>query len=257
METLKSRLQRGESVNVFAVGRVFHHNMIQMVGLNGGFQGIWFDLEHVGNGIESLEIGAMAARSVGLDSFVRLPPTDYSIISRSLECGASGIMAAQVRNAAQAEQIVQWSKFTPRGYRGLNNGGFDAGFGKLGLADYCAQANEKTLIIIQIETVDAVEDAEAIAAVPGVDMLFIGPADLGQTLGVPGQFFHEKCLAAMDKVSAACAKAGKPWGVVPVNQEYADLCYSKGCRMFSASNDVRLLNLGLQGVRQSFPGLFK
>lgn len=256
METLKTRLQRGESVNIFAMGRVFHYNMIQMLGVHGGFHGIWFDLEHVGNTIENLEIGTLAARSAGLDSFVRLAPTDYAAFSRCLECGASGVMAAQVRTAKEAEQIVRWCKFHPVGNRGLNNGGFDAGFGKLGLAEYCEKANRETLVIIQIETAEAVADCEAIAAVPGVDMLFIGPADLSQTMGCPGDFFNVRCIAAMDQVSAACAKARKPWGVVPVNQQYANLCYEKGCRMFSAASDVRMINAGIAAIKNNYPDLF-
>lgn len=256
METLKARLQRGEKVNICALGRVFHYNLIQMLGVHGGFQGVWFDLEHVGNAIENLEVGTLAARSVGMDSFVRLAPTDYAAFSRSLECGASGVMAAQVRTAKEAEQIVRWCKFHPLGNRGLNNGGYDAGFGKLGLADFCEKANRETLVIIQIETAEAVVDCEAIAAVPGVDMLFIGPADLSQTMGCPGDFFNAKCLAAMDKVSAACAKVGKTWGVVPVNQQYANLCYEKGCRMFSPASDVRLLNAGITAIKNNYPDLF-
>ena len=111
-------------------------------------------------------------------------------------------------------------------------------------------------MIVQIETAEAVEDCEAIAAVDGVDMLFIGPADLTQNLGVAGDFFNPKCLAAMDRVSAACAKAGKPWGVVPVNQQYAKLCHEKGCRMFSAASDVRLINAGIAAIKQNYPDLF-
>ena len=256
MDSLKSRLARGESVNVCAVGRVFHYNLIQMLGVHGGFHGIWFDLEHVGNSIENLEIGTMAARAAGLDSFVRLAPTDYAAFSRSLECGASGVMAAQVRSAQEAEQIVRWCKFHPLGNRGLNNGGYDAGFGKLGLAEYCEKANRETLVIVQIENAEAIAECEAIAAVPGVDMLFMGPADLSQNLGVAGDFFHPKCLAAMDQISAACARAGKTWGVVTVNQQYAQLCRDKGCRMFSPANDVKLINAGINAIKQGYPDLF-
>lgn len=256
METLKARLQRGESVNVCAIGRMFHHNLVQMIGMNGGFQGFWFDLEHTGMSIQDVEIGAAAARGVGLDCFVRVAPTDYGVFSRCLETGASGIMAAQVHSAAQAEQVVQWCKFFPEGRRGMNNGGFDAGFGKLGLAEYCEKANRDTLVIIQIESGAAAQSADAILSVPGVDMLFIGPADLSQSLGVPGDFMNPKCLEAMDLVSAACHKHGKPWGVVPIDQKYANLCYSKGCRMFSNAADFRIISLGLAAAKQKFPDQF-
>lgn len=256
METLKSRLGRGESVNVCAVGRVYHPNFLQMLGMHGGFHGVWFDLEHTAISVGEIESASATARSVGLDSFVRLAPTDYAAFSRALECGASGVMAAQVRSGEQARQIVQWCKFTPIGNRGLNNGGFDAGFGKLGLAEYCEVANRNTLVIMQIETADAVDACDEIVGTSGVDMLFIGPADLSQAMGVPGDYFHPRCLAAMDKVSEACAKHGKPWGVVPVNQKYASLCYEKGCRMFTVASDVRLINAGLNAIKQNFPEHF-
>jgi 2-dehydro-3-deoxyglucarate aldolase/4-hydroxy-2-oxoheptanedioate aldolase len=256
VETIKQRLGRGELVMMCAVGRVLNHNLIQLLGFQGGFHGIWFDLEHVGNGMEHVEIGAMAARSQGLDSFVRLAPTDYAAISRSLESGASGIMAAQVKTAAQAEEIVRWSKFYPRGCRGLNTGGFDAGFGKMAAAEYCEKANRETLVIIQIETCEAVEEAEAIAAIDGVDLLFVGPADLSQNLGVTGDFWNEKCIRAIDRVSAACKKHNKPWGVVPASPEHGAMCVEKGCRMLSPCSDVKLLNVGIAGTKQTYSKFF-
>lgn len=257
METIKQRLAQGKTVIMCAMGRVLHHNMIQMIGIHGGFDGIWFDLEHVGNTFESLEINTMAARSQGLDSFVRLAPTDYAIITRSLEAGAGGVMAAQVRSAQEAEQIVRWAKFYPRGCRGLNTMGWDAQFATIPAAEFCEKANRESFVAIQIETLEAVEDCAAIAAVDGVDLLFVGPADLSQNLGVTGDFWNEKCIQAIDRVAAACRQHGKPWGVVPASPEHADMCLSKGCKMFSPASDVRLINAGIKGIKQSFPQFFK
>ena len=252
MDTIKQRLARGETVIICAMGRILHYNMIQMVGIHGGFHGIWFDSEHVGNTIESLEVGTMAARSWGLDSFVRLTPSDYGVITRSLECGAGGIMAAQVRSAKETEQIVQWAKFYPRGCRGLNAGGFDASFGNMPAAEFTAKANRDSFVAIQIETVEAVEECEAIAAIDGVDLLFVGPADLSQNLGVTGDFWNEKCIQAIDRVAAACKQHNKPWGVVPASPEHAEMCVSKGCRMLSPASDVKLINTGIKGIKQQF-----
>lgn len=256
METIKQRLARGEVVMICAMGRVLHYNLIQILGVHGGFHGVWFDLEHVGNGIENIEIAAMAARSQGLDSFVRLAPTDYAIVTRALEAGTSGVMAAQIRHASEAEQFVRWAKFAPSGNRGLNAQGFDSRFGNMPPADFCKKANEETFVAIQIETAEAVEEAEQIAAVDGVDLLFIGPADLSQNLGCTGDFFNEKCLAAIDRVSAACAKHNKPWGVVPVSPDHARLCLEKGCRMLSPASDVRLLNAGIRSIKQLYGTYF-
>ncbi len=161
-------------------------------------------------------------------------------------------MAAQIFSAAQAEQFVRWAKFMPRSARGLNNGGWDAQFGRIPPAEFCQKANRETFVAIQIETLGAVEDCDAIAAIDGVDLLFIGPVDLSQSLGVTGDFFHPKCLEAIDRVAAACARHGKHWGAVTANLEHCDLLVSKGCRLISPTNDVRLFNVGLQAFQTQF-----
>jgi 2-dehydro-3-deoxyglucarate aldolase/4-hydroxy-2-oxoheptanedioate aldolase len=165
-------------------------------------------------------------------------------------------MAAQVFTAKQAEEIVRWSKFTPRGARGLNSSGFDGNFGTNPLAEHCKRANETSFVAIQIETAQSVEECDAIAAIDGVDMLFVGPADLSQSLGVTGDFFHAKCIGAIDRVSAACKKHGKHWGAVVISPEHCDLFVSKGCKMISPMNDAKLINVGLQAVKNQYPKLF-
>jgi 2-dehydro-3-deoxyglucarate aldolase/4-hydroxy-2-oxoheptanedioate aldolase len=255
-DTLKQRLARGEIVMTCAFGRILHHVYVQMIGIHGGFQAIWFDLEHMDYSTEKLEVGCLAARSFGMDTFVRLAPTDYATITRALEAGASGVMAAQVRTAAQAEEIVKWAKFFPRGYRGLNTAGWDAQYATIPATQFAEKANRETLVLIQIETLEALNECEQIAAIDGVDGLFVGPADLGQALGVTGDFFNPKCLAALERVGAACKKHNKPWGVVPVNQDYADRCVALGCQLLSCTNDVRLINVGMEAVKKSYGKYF-
>ncbi len=256
LDTIKHRLGRGETLMVCAMGRVLHHNLVQMIGIHGGFHALWFDMEHMDYSTETLELGTLAARSQGLDSFVRLAPTDYACITRAFEAGASGIMAAQVRSAAEAEQIVKWAKFHPRGCRGLNSVGWDAQFARIPLAKFAEKANRETFIAIQIETVEALNECEEIAGIDGVDLLFVGPADLSQNLGVLGDFYHPACLAALDRVAAACKQYGKPWGVVPVDPEYATRCVEHGCRMLSVSADVRLINAGIESVKHNYAKFF-
>ena len=256
MDTIKQRLARGEVLVICATGRVLHHNLIQMVGIHGGFTAVWFDLEHMDYSTEKLEIGTLAARSQGMDSFVRLAPTDYASVTRVLEAGAGGVMAAQIRSAAEAERFVQWAKFNPRGCRGLNSVGWDAQFARIPLAEFATKANRESFVAIQIETVEALEECEAIAMIEGVDLLFVGPADLSQNLGVLGDFMNPKCLAAIDRVSAACKKANKPWGVVPINPDYAAMCIEKGCRMISVAHDVKVINLGIETAKQAYAKYF-
>ena len=256
MQRTKERLANEETVRIAGLGRVLHHNVIHIFGFHGGFEALWFDHEHVGFSMEKLEIACTAARSQNLECFVRIAPTDYAVITRCLESGAGGIMAAQVFSAAQAEQIVRWAKFFPRGNRGLNNGGFDGRFSMTPQAQFVEEANARTWVAVQIETLDAVECCDAIAAIDGVDLLFIGPSDLSQALGVTGDFFNPKCLEAIDRVAAACRKHNKPWGAVTPTLQHAEMMHSKGCRMLSMTSDSRFINAGLTAVKTQFAKFF-
>jgi 2-dehydro-3-deoxyglucarate aldolase/4-hydroxy-2-oxoheptanedioate aldolase len=255
MRTLKQRLAAGETVFACACGRVPSHVIVQMVGLSGHFQAVWLDHEHCGFGGAQLEVMALAARATGMDSFVRLAPTDYASVTRCLEAGAGGVMGAMIHSAEQAAEFVRWAKFFPEGNRGLNNGGYDAGFGKLPLAEFTRRANENVFVAIQVETLGALEQADAIAGLEGVDLLFVGPADLSQALGRTGDFFHPDCLAAIDAVAAACQRHGKPWGAVSLSRDHSRMMLDKGCRLLSPANDVRMLQMALGAMGEEVASL--
>ena len=255
MQKIKEKLARDELVRIIGVGRLMHHNFVQILGIQGGFDGLWFDHEHVGFSTESLEIATLAARSVGLENFVRIAPTDYAVVTRSIEAGGGGVMAAQIHSAEQAEEFVRWSKFHPRGSRGLNIGGVDGRFGSVPPAEFCEKSNQDVFVAIQIETLGAVEEADQIAAIDGVDLLFVGPSDLSQSLGVTGDFFHEDCIAAIDRVSAACRNHGKSWGAVTIGPKHTEMCYEKGCRMISPTSDSKLVNAGVAAIKEQYPDL--
>lgn len=255
MPSLKHRLAAGETVFAAACGRIPSHVIVQMIGLSGHFQAVWLDHEHCGFSGTQLEIMALAARATGMDSFVRLAPTDYASVTRCLEAGAGGVMAAQVHSAEQAAEFVRWARFHPAGSRGLNNGGFDAGYGKLPLAEFTRSANEKVFVAIQIETLGALKEADAIAALEGVDLLFVGPADLSQALGMTGEFFHPDCLAAIDSVAAACRRHGKTWGAVSIGRDHSRMMLDKGCRLLSPTNDVRILQTALAAAGEEIAAL--
>src|SRR6267378_3639282 len=141
---LKEALAQGKLVRVFGIGQLCHPKIVEIIGQHGGYDAVWLDQEHAGLSIAQIEHACLAARSVGLDSFVRLAPTDYATVMRPLEAGAGGVMAAQVRSAAQTEQIIQWAKFHPRGLRGINNSGIDGRYGTTPFAEYLRQANAET-----------------------------------------------------------------------------------------------------------------
>lgn len=255
-ELMKYRLQRGERLVVFAVGRMFHHNIIHHLGMQGGFDGFWIDVEHGGLTTHDIEIAATAGMAHGLDCFVRVPPTDYATVTRCFESGATGVMAAQITSSEQAEEFVQWAKFAPRGRRGLNPLGYDGSYGSIPLAEFAERANRDTFVAIQIETAQAVAEVDAIAAIDGVDLLFVGPSDLSQAMGVIGDFTGERSMEAVDRVADACRAQGKQWGAVTPTPDYASLLIDKGCTLISPTNDVKLVTTGLAAVKESFSRLW-
>jgi 2-dehydro-3-deoxyglucarate aldolase/4-hydroxy-2-oxoheptanedioate aldolase len=121
MAPLRQRIVDGERLNVFAVGRMFHPNVIHFLGMRGGFDCFWMDVEHAGLTVTDMEVAAAAGRAHGLECFARIPPTDYATLTRCLESGVAGVMAAQIETAAQAEEIVTWAKFHPRGRREIRD----------------------------------------------------------------------------------------------------------------------------------------
>lgn len=249
---MKELLAQDRLVRVFGFGQLCHPKLIEILGLAGGYDAVWLDQEHTGITIGQIEEAVRAARGAGLDSFVRLAPTDYATVMRPLEAGAGGIMAAQVQSARQAEQVVQWAKFHPRGQRGINSGGRDGNFGSVVLPEYMQRANAETFLAIQIEHVGALEEVEQIAAIPDVDVLFIGPADLSQSMGIPAEWDQPRVWQAIERVAKAARAAGIHWGILPVNPAYARRCADLGCKMQSFGMDIWAFHRGVKAFKTDY-----
>lgn len=257
MARIKELLARGEVVRMFGVGQLFSPKLIEIVGEHGGFDALWLDAEHAGLTMRDVEVATLAARAYGMDHFVRMPATDYASVMRVLEAGAGGVMISMARSAEDAEQAVRWAKFGPRGERGLNGGNRDGRFGLTPLADYAVKANAETFVGIQIETASAIASVAEIARVPDVDLLFVGPADISQVLGVPGDFENPRCLETIEGIARACAEAGKPWGIVPRGPEYAARMRSWGCRMFVLGFDHHSVHAGIRWTKGRYTEFFE
>lgn len=253
--TIIERLRNGQIVRTMHVSGFAKPRAIEMLGLLGHFHGIWLDQEHSAISHDDLENILIACRASGLDAFSRVPPTDYCTVMRPMEAGCSGVMIAQVRTLAEVKQAVQWAKYPPMGQRGFFGTNSETRYGLIDMATQVARANQERWLSIQIETTEAVEIVDQIAAVEGVDWLFVGPADLSITLGVPGDFMHPKCLAALERVSAAVNKVGKSWGILSRDAEHAQRCREMGCQLFSIIGDSDCLRLGLEVLEKRFADL--
>jgi 2-keto-3-deoxy-L-rhamnonate aldolase RhmA len=254
---LKSLLKQERVIRVFALGQLCHPKLVEMIGFQGGFDAVWLDQEHVGLTIPQIEEAARATRGVGLDSFVRLNATDYATVMRPLEAGAGGVMAAMVRSARQAEEVVYWAKFHPRGRRGVNGTGVDGRYGGLPAAEYFRRANAEGVVGVQIEHVDAVEEVEKIAAIPDLDFLFVGPADLSQSMGLPGEWEHPRVWQAVERVARAARDHGVAWAILPLNPAHARRCVEMGCRLLSIGIDAWAYRKGLQAFKDEYAEFFE
>lgn len=256
MPSFKELLAADRVIRVFAATRVVHPVLFDMFGLAGGFDGFWLDREHGGLTYEQVLVSAVCARANGFDCFVRMAPTNYSEVTQHLEAGAGGVMAARIESAEQAEEFVGWCKFAPRGSRGLNSSGRDANYTHKPTPQFATDSNRDHFVSIQIEMLGALNDAEKIAAIDGVDLLFVGPNDLSQSLGILGQLGHEQLWQAIERVAAACRRHGKHWGIVPPSPELAERAVEMGCRMLTIGNDVMCLRRGIDAVKTMYAKRF-
>ena len=256
MQSFKQLLATNELIPLFALGRIVSPLLVEMFGLAGKYKGFWLDQEHTQISTEQITTMCLAGRANDFDSFVRIPPIGYWQVTQCLEAGAGGVMAAQIHTAEQAREFVSWCKFAPQGTRGLNAGGRDANYTHKPPAQFIEDANRDNFVAIQIETLGSVEQADEIAAIDGVDLLFIGPADLSLALGVVGEFHHEKLWEAIEAVAAACKNHGKNWGCVAPDPKFADRAVEAGCRMPTMGNEMHVLRRGIAAFQDSFAKQF-
>jgi 4-hydroxy-2-oxoheptanedioate aldolase len=250
---LKDLLAKPNRVlRVFSLGRMCHPIAIEMFGQAGGFDGLWFDQEHSAINTEQILVGAIAARANGLGSFVRMPFTHYSLASQNLEAGVEGVMAARITSAAEAAEFTRWCCYSPAGWRGVNTQGADGHFTRRTARELADARCNETLVGIQIETTSALNEVDAIAALPQVDLLFVGPADLSAELGVFGQPDHARVWEAIDVVQSACQKHGKTWGTVPASPAFATRAVEKGCRMLTIGSELHALRVGIDALKQMY-----
>ncbi len=206
-----------------------------------GFDCIWIDMEHVPNDWNVVENHVRAAKSNDTDILVRVSKGSYSDYVRPLELDAAGIMVPHVMTAEETENVVQMTRFHPLGRRPIDGGNADAGFLKVGIADYVKQANEQRFIIVQIEDPEGVDNLNEIAAVAGIDMLFFGPGDYSHGLGVPGETDHPKVVEARKRVAEAARDNGKFAGTVGGPDNFSEL-QQLGYSFINIGGDVSALN---------------
>jgi len=258
MSRIFQELLAGDRVlRVFSVSRIVHPVIFDTFGFAGGWDGLWLDQEHGGMTIPQVRAASAFARANNMGMFVRMSTAGgYALATQNLEAGADGVMAAQIRSADDAQQFVRWCKYGPRGSRGVNSSGFDSQYTHKPLPQLVRDANRENFVAVQIETLEAVDAVDDIAAIDGVDHLFLGPGDMSQALGHTGEVNHAKVWEVIDAISAACRRHGKTWGTVPAGLDYAKRCVEKGCRLLTLGNETLAVRRGVDAMKDACAELF-
>jgi 4-hydroxy-2-oxoheptanedioate aldolase len=215
-----------------------------------GFDCIWLDLEH--RNFSDRDVQALLAYSHlhDIDIMVRPATLEKTRLYRYLEDGATGLMIPHVNTPEKARLLVEAVKFPPLGDRGLDGAGLDADYYVHGVDGYLERANAETFLVVQIETLQSVENVDEIAAVPGVDGLFVGPGDLGLRLKLQaGEMTLE---SAFERTAAACKRHGKAWGTPVGTREILQRRQQQGGQLLAHGGEFMAIMKMLQESAAAF-----
>jgi 2-keto-3-deoxy-L-rhamnonate aldolase RhmA len=215
---------------------------IAQIARTAGFDWLFIDCEHNSMDTDSAAQIAAASLAVGITPLVRVPGYEHYHATRMLDNGAQGIVVPHVETAEHAQRIAQYCRFPPVGHRSMGGGLQQVGFTPMPVAELSKAVNDETLVVVMLESPLGIENCEAIAAVPGIDILLIGTTDLSFELGIPGQFEDPRISDAYRRVIAACRRHGKFTGMGGIYapelmQRFIDM----GARFVLGGSDFSLL----------------
>jgi 2-dehydro-3-deoxyglucarate aldolase/4-hydroxy-2-oxoheptanedioate aldolase len=201
--TTRERLAKGETV--YGCGlQVYRAPEIPRLFAAAGFDYVFIDMEHGSFNLETAHDMIIACKLAGITPIVRVGEVQYTLCARLLDQGAQGIILPRVEDPAILEEALSWMRFPPAGKRGYGINPTMIDYETRGMAEVIEHQNRETLVVVQFETMRAVEAADELLSLKGLDVVMIGPADLSIALGIPGQFDNPRLIEAVDHVIARC-----------------------------------------------------
>ncbi len=248
--SLRQRAMSGEMVLGSMVFEFFSPGVAKVLE-HAGAEFIIYDMEHTGISLETIKAQVAHCRGLNVAPMVRVPRAEYHFLARALDIGCHGIMIPMVESVAQAKLIVEATHYPPRGRRGA---AFAFAHDDYAPGDPLAKmkaADARTLIIAQIETERGLDNVEDIAAIDGIDVLWVGHFDLTNFLGIPGQFDNPLYRNALKRIVAAGRKHKKGLGVLSTDPTWAKQYKKLGFNMQAAGTDHGLLMAGVRNILSS------
>jgi 4-hydroxy-2-oxoheptanedioate aldolase len=248
---VKQKLREGKSV--FGPFMMIPDANAAEIVAGAGFDFLLFDMEHGSATLESVESCLRACELRGAAGLVRTPDGSPATVSKVLDAGTKGILVPHVKSARQAAEAVAAMTFGPPGARGINAVSRAANYGNCDYLEFFAESDRETLVMIQIEDAEAIEELDAIAQVPGLDVIFCGPYDLSRSLGQIGNPAHPDVKSVVERVvEVGAAKESCVPGLYVGSTEAAVEWQGKGARFFAFGGDTGFLS---KGARDAFEAI--
>ncbi len=223
------------------------------IAANSGFDWVLLDTEHGAGDHDDLRHQLQAVTGTQAAPIVRIASNEIPRFKRALDLGASGIMVPWISSAQEAEQVVAAMRYPPLGIRGVASSPRACGYGTA-FDDYFAHNHELLTTVVQIEREEAITNIDQIAAVDGVDVLFVGPLDLSVSLGIPRQFDNPRFLQARNRVAEAARNAGKAAGILLLSPDQADSAFEVGFTFVALGSDGALVANGTRQIADTLNG---
>jgi len=201
------KLRAGEFVSCIKIN--IDNAIVTEIASITGFDCVWVDQEHCSQNWTTLQAPIFSTKMHDTDILVRVKRGSYSDYIKPLEMDATGIMVPHIMSLEDAKSVVHMTRFHPVGRRPIDGGNADGAYTNLDFNEYLKQANDQRFVILQIEDPEPLDELDAIAALPGYDMLFFGPGDFSQGIGAPGDWDHPKLIETRKRVAEAATKHGK------------------------------------------------
>ena len=251
--TIRDSILAGEQVLGAMIFEFFSPGIPQLL-CHAGCKYVLYDMEHTGIGFETLKAQVAHCRGLPIVPMARVPRGECHFLARALDIGMQGLMIPMVESADEAARIVEATRYPPMGRRGAAFGFAHDGYSGGDPAGKIARANAEITVIAQIETEHGLENVDAIAATPGIDVLWLGHFDLANFLGIPGEFQNPVFLDAVQAVAAAARRHGKGLGFMPADADWAREYKGYGFNMLAVGTDHGLLMQGVRSVLQTVEG---
>jgi len=239
---VKAKLKAGQVVAGPIIAEARSIGTVKLMAREG-FDFLFLDMEHALFNWETILTLVQSSLVLDIVPFVRVTDLSYPLVARALDTGARGVIIPRVETGEQVASAVNFAKYPPLGRRGAGGDG-RTGYERLTAAQAVEISNAETMVIVQVETQSGLDNLEEMAAVPGVDVICVGPQDLSISLGVPGDFGHPTFYEAMKRVSSVCAAHGVSSGMVEREASDHKRWYDLGMRFLCCGTDAHFLAKG-------------